>query len=109
MKRAPLRARRQPTPHQKARIIERQNGLCACGCREALGTDPRDIQFDHVHEIWEGGGNDLDNFAALKRRHHLAKTVRKTKERAKCDRLAALGGRRKMTAAERELARILKR
>lgn len=106
---APLKARRYLTPRQKAEVIRRQGGICKCGCGEPLGTEPRDIQFDHVHELWEGGGNDLDNFAALKRKHHLAKTSRKTAERAKCDRIRAAGGRRKMTAAERELAKILAR
>jgi len=104
-----LRARRQPSPYQKAQIIKRQAGICKCGCKEPLGDDPRDIQFDHEHELWEGGGNDLDNFAALKRRHHLAKTSRKAKERAKCDRLAKAGGRRKMTRDQRELKRLLDR
>lgn len=104
-----LTARRYLTPRQKAEVIRRQNGNCKCGCDESLGDDPRDIQFDHIHELWEGGDNDLDNFAALKRKHHLVKTVRKTKERAKVQRLEALGGRRKMTVKERELARLLQK
>lgn len=107
MKRTPLQRRQYLTPYQKAAVIKRQDGLCACGCKERLGDDPRDIEFDHRVELWEGGTNDLDNFAALKKKHHLRKTSRKAKERAKCDRLAKAGGRRKMTAGERELARLL--
>ncbi len=115
MKRSPLnrrtelKPRRSLSPYQKAKVVKRQDGICKCGCGEPLGDDPRDIDFDHIHELWEGGSNDLDNFAALKKKHHLVKTSRKAKERAKCDRLAKAGGRRKPTAAERELGRLLQK
>lgn len=95
------------SPRQKAEVIRRQEGICACGCGEPIGTDPRDIQFDHRLELWEGGTNDLDNMAALIRKHHLVKTKRKTAERAKVKRIESRGGRRKLSAGERELARIL--
>lgn len=39
--------RRRFHPRVYAEIIERQDGICACGCEEELGTDPRDIQYDH--------------------------------------------------------------
>lgn len=107
MKRSPLNRRQYLTPRQKLAVMKRQGFKCACGCNEPLGDDPRDINFDHRCPLWAGGTNDLDNFAALRKKHHLTKTVKEAKARAKADRLAKDGGRRKMTAGERELARLM--
>jgi hypothetical protein len=100
--------RRRFPPRVYAEIIARQNSKCACGCDEDL-TDPRDIEFDHALDLQWGGEDTPENLRALKKRHHLDKTIRQRKERAKCDRLANAGGRRKMTAHERELQRLLDR
>jgi len=57
--------RRYLTPKQKAELIRQQNFLCRCGCKEPLGTDPREIEFDHMHDLQFGGGNEWENWAAL--------------------------------------------
>ena len=49
------KSRRRFPPAVYAAIIERQNGKCACGCGEPLGTDPTKFEWDHWVEIWEGG------------------------------------------------------
>ena len=100
--------RRYLSPARKMEVMRRQDFKCKC-CGDPLPTDPRDIEFDHIVELWEGGTNDIDNYAALNRGHHLIKTKRKTKERAKVNRLAERGGRGKMTVAERELAKLMER
>ena len=51
-------SRRQFHPRVMAEIVKRQDGICACGCGAPLGTDPRDIQYDHeipLHLEWRGG------------------------------------------------------
>jgi hypothetical protein len=82
--------RRYLSPKEQATVIERQGRKCACGCGEML-DDPAEIQFDHYEELWTGEDtpedfkrlNDIENFRALKRRHHLTKTNEQTKQRAK--------------------------
>lgn len=101
--------RRRFHPRVYAEIIERQGGICACGCEEELGTDPRDIQFDHELALHLGGEDTSDNLRALKKRHHLAKTIRETKDRAKFLRIAERDGmsKRRMNRRDRELAKML--
>lgn len=92
---------------QKALVVKRQKGKCGCGCGEDF-TDPRDIEFDHRLPLHLGGTNDLDNFVALKKRHHLQKTKREAFERAKADRIRNndLAHKKKLSAKDRELARM---
>lgn len=109
-KRAKIR-RRKFLPREYAAVIERQGGLCACGCKEPLGADPRDIDYDHILPLSIGGRDAPDNLQALKRKHHRAKSNRETTERAKADRIAATDGhrRRNLSVAERELAALIEK
>ena len=101
--------RRRFHPRVLADIVKRQDGKCACGCGEALGTDPRDIQFDHANPLWNGGKDDPENLRALKKKHHLAKTVRETKDRAKMKRIVNQSGmiKRRMSRRDEALAHYL--
>ncbi len=101
--------RRRFHPRVYAEIVKRQDGICACGCGEALGADPRDIQFDHETPLHLGGEDTPENLRALKKRHHLVKTIRETKDRAKFRRIAERGGmtKRRMNRQDRELAKML--
>jgi len=103
--------RRRFHPRVYAEIIERQDGKCACGCGEELGTDPRDIQYDHERPLWNGGEDTPDNLRALKKKHHLLKTIGECKDRAKMKRIIERGGmaKRRMNRQDRELARYLER
>ena len=58
----------------KARIIARQNGICACGCGVKLGVAGEGIDFDHELALILGGKNDESNLRALRRPCHAAKT-----------------------------------
>lgn len=101
--------RRRFHPRVYAEIIERQNRMCACGCDEPLGTDPRDIQYDHAVPLWNGGKDTSENLRALKKRHHLAKTRREAKDRAKMKRIVERSGmiKRKMSRQDKALAHYL--
>ncbi len=103
-----MRRRRFP-PRVYAEIVKRQDGICACGCGEALGTDPRDIQYDHEIPLWKGGEDTPENLRALRKKHHLAKTIGEAKDRAKFRRIAERGGmtKRRMSRHDRDLARYL--
>ena len=96
-------------PRVYAEIVRRQDGICACACGEPLGDDPRDIQFDHELALHAGGPDTPDNLRALLRRHHLTKTVRETKARAKVSRIQARGGmtKRRMSKHDRAMAYYL--
>jgi 5-methylcytosine-specific restriction endonuclease McrA len=102
-------ARKKFAPSVYAGIIASQKGLCGCGCGEPLGDDPRDIQFDHVLDLQWGGSDTPDNLKALKSRHHLIKTTKAAKERAKVARIQKRDGmhKRKMNGADQALAKIL--
>ena len=104
-----MKRRRRFHPRVYAEIISRQEGICACGCGESLGSDPRDIEFDHAIELWAGGEDTPDNLRALLKRHHLVKTIREAKDRAKFRRIAERGGmsKRRMNRQDRELAKML--
>ena len=78
-----MKPRRHFPPATYAAIIARQNHLCACGCGEPLGSDPRGFQFDHIREIWDDGEDAPENLQALRLGHHKRKTSDGTKRRAK--------------------------
>lgn len=104
-----MKPRRRFSPKVYAGIIERQKGICACGCGEELGDDPREIQFDHELPLHLGGPDTQDNLRALKVKHHLAKSTREAKARAKVKRIAERDGLRKprMNARDKALAKYL--
>lgn len=97
--------RRYLSPQEKARVIDRQGGICACGCREPLVVGQ--IDFDHELDLQFGGTNDLSNFVALIRRHHKKKSDAANTVRAKCDRVQAKHSGTWLNAKDRELARIM--
>lgn len=101
--------RRRFHPRTYADIIARQDGLCACGCDEPLGTDPRDIEYDHAVPLWNGGEDTPENLRALKKKHHFDKTRRETRARAKMKRIAGRDGlrRRKLSRHDRMLGDYL--
>ncbi len=103
--------RRKHSARTYAEIIARQDGICACGCKEELGTDPRDFQFDHHIPLHLEGEDTPDNLRALLKRHHLTKTVKEHKLRAKMARIKERDGMRKprMNARQKVLAKILER
>ena len=107
---SPRRPRRKFPPGVYARIVERQGRICACGCGEPLGDDPRGFEFDHIIPLADGGTDTEDNLQALLKRHHKVKSSNEAKARAKVARIQAKGGltRRPMNARDRALARFLK-
>jgi len=62
-----------------------------------------------MHDLQFGGGNEWENWAALRPKHHMAKTARAAKAAAKMHRIAARDGLRlpKMSARDRVLAKML--
>lgn len=102
------RLRKKFPPSVHAAIIKRQNNRCACGCGETF-DDVRGVHFDHIIPLWCDGEDAPGNLQALKPKHHAPKTKREAGARAKMYRLESLEGKRKLTAAERELARLLER
>lgn len=94
--------RRRFHPRIYAEIIERQDGKCACGCGEELGTDPRDIQYDHERPLWNGGEDTPENLRAVKRKHHLLKTIGEARDRAKMKRIIERDGLRKPRMSRRD-------
>lgn len=103
------KARRRFTPREYASVIERQNGICVCGCGEDLGKDPAGIHYDHRLPMWMGGADTLENLDALIVRHHISKTSGEAKSLAKVRRIVAGGSHRKrnLNVGERELRKIL--
>lgn len=101
--------RKRFSPRTYASIIERQERICACGCGEDLGEDPREIQFDHEVPLEHEGPDTPDNLRALKRKHHLHKTIREAKARAKVKRIQERDGLRKlrMNRRDKALAKLL--
>lgn len=64
------------------KVEERDHGICAvCNVYDAKW------QADHIHEMWAGGPDDIDNLQTLCRRHHKEKSAEQTPVRAKTDRL----------------------
>lgn len=103
--------RRKFPPSVYAEIIERQEGKCACGCGEPLGTDVSQIHFDHWIPLWNDGPDTPENLRALKVRHHLAKTRKEAKARAKVKRIENRDGlrKRRMNQGDKALAKMLDR
>lgn len=97
--------RRYLSPAEKARVVLRQGGRCACGCREKL--EPGQIEFDHRLALQFGGTNSLDNFEALIKRHHKKKSNDENTKRAKADRLRLKHSGQWLNAKDKVLARIL--
>jgi 5-methylcytosine-specific restriction endonuclease McrA len=99
--------RRSLSTNEKARVIDRQRNRCACGCGERLVVGQ--IDFDHRLALQFGGTNDIENFDALIRKHHRAKSDRENTDRAKADRLRAKANGTWLNAKDRELAKIQSR
>ena len=104
-----MKPRRRFPPAAYAAIIGRQKHVCACGCGERLGNDPRAFHFDHIRELWDGGEDVPENLQALLIGHHKRKTSDGSKRRAKLARIMERDGLRKprLNARDRMLGRIL--
>jgi predicted NAD/FAD-dependent oxidoreductase len=100
-----IQKRRSLSPAEKAKVIDRQKGVCGCGCKERLAVGL--IDFDHEIDLQFGGSNDLSNFVALIRKHHMQKTATNATRRAKADRQRAKNDGSWLSAKDRELARIM--
>ena len=83
------------TQKQKAVVMLRQDGKCgdpACRKRLIRGL----FQFDHTQALEHDGDNELDNWRALCTKPcHADKTKRDNQARAKRDRIAVGGRKRK--------------
>lgn len=102
------RARIRFSPKVYAEIVLRQGGRCACGCREKfVAGEP--IQFDHELPLDLEGADRPDNLRALKPKHHLLKTTKEAKARAKVKRIQRRGGmlRKKPSQHDLALARLI--
>lgn len=84
MRAKPLRARIIRNRGLRAKVFERDQGVCAT-CKV---YDARWIH-DHIVELWQGGVDTLENSQTLCRRHSDEKTFGNFPARAKTDRLAA--------------------
>lgn len=101
-----MRPRRKFSPKVYAEVIQRQAGLCACGCNEPL--EPSLTDYDHEIALELGGKDEPSNLRALIRRHHKAKTKEDMVKIAKVRRIDKKGGLlRSRTARDREIERIL--
>ena len=102
-------ARRRFSMGERAGVIARQKGICACGCGEALGEDPREIQYDHEIPLDLDGPDNLDNLRALCRPHHIAKTSQEARTRGKVRRIQDSDGltKKKLNRQEKWLAKKL--
>jgi 5-methylcytosine-specific restriction enzyme A len=76
-------------PRVKARIVQAQGGLCACGCGVKLGAAGEAIEFDHEVALVNGGENREGNLRALRRPCHGTKTKADVAEKAKVARVRA--------------------
>lgn len=92
--------RRYLSPKEKLAVRLRQENMCACGCKEPLESG---VHYDHDTPLHLGGSNDVDNFRALKPKHHIAKSAKEAKTRAKVARIKEQGGllRKKKSRAEK--------
>jgi 5-methylcytosine-specific restriction endonuclease McrA len=68
--------RKHLSPVKKIGLIEKQGKKCAC-----CGCSPTRFEFDHIQELALGGTNDDDNWQALCRNCHTAKTKLGASER----------------------------
>lgn len=71
-----------PPLRVKARIIEAQFGICACGCGVKLGVAGEGIEFDHATALINGGENREANLQALRAPCHKPKTAADVKLKA---------------------------
>lgn len=69
-------------PRVKARIVTRQEGVCACGCGVKLGMAAEPIEFDHAVALINGGENCETNLRALRKPCHAAKTRKDVAEKS---------------------------
>lgn len=84
--------------HLRDKVYERDEGRCAvCAVYDAHW------EADHIHEIWAGGPDDIDNLQTLCRRHHREKTDAQTPLRAKADRLNA---KHEQTKRRKQIVRV---
>lgn len=67
----------------KARVIVRQEGICACGCDQKLGVSGERIEFDHPLALILGGENRESNIRALRQPCHRTKTAQDVRQKAK--------------------------
>lgn len=71
-----------PPTRVKARIVLRQDGVCACGCGVSLGIAAEGIEFDHIIALINGGQNCETNLQALRKPCHAMKTKADVAEKA---------------------------
>ena len=88
-----------------ADIINRQDGLCACGCKEPF-TDVTKIEFDHHIPLWCDGKDEPGNLRAVIKNHHLEITKEQAKARAKMKRLERRGGGKRLNQRDKAIARM---
>ncbi len=89
-------------------ILKKQRNRCKCGCRRKF-DGIRDINFDHITALADGGIDTPDNLQALKLRHHKKKSKREGKARAKVKRIQAQDGLRqkKLSKSDKVMAKVL--
>ena len=100
--------RKYLSPSEKITVRTRQNHKCAC-CGEPLTMGG--VEYDHIIPNSLDGTNDLSNFQALNKGHHIRKSVKELKARAKVKRIQAQDGLRakKLSRADKAMAKILER
>jgi 5-methylcytosine-specific restriction endonuclease McrA len=91
--------RRRFTAAEKAEVLDRQNGLCDCGCGRSI-LDA--VEFDHTIAIALGGQDALHNINARLPECHLRKTKIDVKMIAKAKRRKRKHGLDDDARAERE-------
>ena len=74
-------------PRVKARVVGRQDGICACGCGVKLGLAGERIDFDHALALINGGENREANIQALRAPCHALKTRQDVATKAKSARV----------------------
>ena len=84
MKRSPIKTKIVRNKLLRAKVKERDGGIC-CRC----GRYDAKFEADHIVALWSGGRDTLDNMQTLCRACHMQKSVGETPVRAKTDRLAA--------------------
>lgn len=78
-----MHPRRRPTKAAIEAVLARQEGKCACGCGERLNGA---VDWDHILPLALGGTNEADNWQALLRACHRAKTAGDIRMIRKADR-----------------------
>ncbi len=75
-----------PTTKVKLRVLEAQDGKCACGCGMTINLDFDQADVDHKTPLKDGGENRESNLQVLLRNHHRAKTKVENSDRAAAER-----------------------